>query len=66
MKDERGLPIFEVLEARAACAECIEKLEDPSQCPHMQLERPKWCAFVFWGVNKFACVSGKVKKNSKW
>ena len=44
MKDDRGLPIFEVLEARAACAECIEKLKDPSQCPHMQLERPKWCA----------------------
>ena len=44
MKDERDLPIFEVLEARAACDECIEKLDDPSQCPHMQLERPKWYA----------------------
>lgn len=42
MKDDRGLPVFEVLEARAACDECIETLKDPSQCPHMQLERPKW------------------------
>lgn len=42
MKDERGENVFEVLEARAACASCIEKLEDPSKCPHVQLERPSW------------------------
>lgn len=42
MKDDRGNPIFEVLEARAACAVCIEKLEDPSKCPHTALERPAW------------------------
>lgn len=42
MKDDRGNNVFEVLEARAACASCIEKLEDPSKCPHVQLERPAW------------------------
>ena len=29
MKDDRGNRIFEVLEARAACALCLEKLDDP-------------------------------------
>ena len=42
MKDERGEPVFEVLEARAACAKCIETLPDPSKCPHVNLERPSW------------------------
>ena len=42
MTDDRGEKVFEVLEARAACAECIEKLDDPSKCPHVQLERPAW------------------------
>jgi len=37
-----GQKVFEVLEARAACAQCIETLEDPSKCPHMMLERPAW------------------------
>ena len=36
MRDERGNHVFEVLQARAACAECIEKLDDPSKCPHIQ------------------------------
>ena len=42
MKDDRGEKVFEVLEARAACAACIEKLDDPSKCPHTNLERPSW------------------------
>ena len=42
MKDDRGENVFEVLQARAACALCIETLEDPSKCPHVQLERPEW------------------------
>lgn len=42
MKDDRGESVFEVLEARAACAACIEKLDDPSKCPHVNLERPSW------------------------
>ena len=29
MKDDRGESVFEVLEARAACAICIETLDDP-------------------------------------
>lgn len=42
MKDENENPVFEVLEARAACKICIETLEDPSKCPHVNLERPSW------------------------
>ena len=42
MKDERGEPIFHVLEARAACEKCIQTLDDPSKCPHVNLERPQW------------------------
>ena len=42
MKDENENRVFEVLEARAACQACIETLEDPSKCPHVQLERPTW------------------------
>ena len=42
MKDETNTRIFEVLEARAACSVCIETLDDPSKCPHVQLERPSW------------------------
>jgi hypothetical protein len=42
MKDENNNPVFEVLEARAACQMCIETLADPSKCPHVQLERPSW------------------------
>ena len=65
MKDERGLPIFEVLEARAACAECIEKLKDPSQCPHMQLERPKWCVarcVWIWVFYWYVCIRKSKEK----
>lgn len=42
MKDETGNKVFEVYEGRAACAKCVETLEDPSKCPHVQLERPAW------------------------
>ena len=42
MKDERDEPIFHVLEARAACEKCIQTLDDPSKCPHVNLERPQW------------------------
>ena len=42
MVDDRGNKIFEVYEGRAACAKCVETLEDPSKCPHVQLERPAW------------------------
>ena len=42
MKDESGNKVFEVYEGRAACAKCVETLEDPSKCPHVQLERPAW------------------------
>ena len=33
MKDDRGESVFEVLEARAACALCIETLDDPVRQP---------------------------------
>jgi len=42
MKDDNGDPVFDVLQAQAACAACVEQLEDPSKCPHVQLERPSW------------------------
>jgi hypothetical protein len=42
MKDEMGKPVFEVLEASAVCKTCRDTLDDPSQCPHVQLERPAW------------------------
>ena len=42
MVDDRGNKVFEVYEGRAACAKCVETLEDPSKCPHVQLERPAW------------------------
>lgn len=42
MRDECGNLIFEVLQARAACAKCTAELEDPSKCPHINLERPLW------------------------
>ena len=46
MKDDEGRPVFDVLQAQAACAVCVEQLEDPSKCPHVQLERPSW--YTFW------------------
>lgn len=42
MKDEMDKPVFEVLEASAVCKTCRDTLDDPSQCPHVQLERPAW------------------------
>lgn len=42
MKDEDGNPVFDVLQAKGACDACVEQLEDPSKCPHVQLERPAW------------------------
>jgi hypothetical protein len=42
MKDEEGRPVFDVLQAQAACFACVEQLDDPSKCPHVQLERPSW------------------------
>jgi hypothetical protein len=42
MKDEDGKDVFDVLQAQAACAACVEQLDDPSKCPHVQLERPSW------------------------
>ena len=66
MKDERDLPIFEVLEARAACEECIAKLDDPSQCPHMQLERPKWytCCWLRTPSSVVICT-GRVRRSNR-
>ena len=42
MKADDGTPVFEVLQASAACAKCIAELDDPSKCPHVNLERPAW------------------------
>lgn len=40
--DECGTKVFHVFEAKNACDKCIAELEDPSQCPHVTLERPAW------------------------
>ena len=42
MKADNGTPVFEVLQASAACDKCIKELDDPSKCPHINLERPLW------------------------
>ena len=57
MKDENGSPVFDVLQAQAACAACVEQLEDPSKCPHVQLERPSWCVCVPWPSCQSLCFS---------
>ena len=41
-KDAQGNYVFETLRLSAACVQCTETLEDPSQCPHTKLERPQW------------------------
>ena len=40
--DDTGTKVFHVFEAKNACDKCIAELEDPSQCPHVTLERPAW------------------------
>ena len=39
---DTGTKVFDVFEAKNACDKCIAELEDPSQCPHVTLERPAW------------------------
>ena len=64
MKDDEGRPVFDVLQAQAACAVCVEQLEDPSQCPHVQLERPSW--YTFWWCVTISPVVGSPRRSSKW
>lgn len=36
---------FRVIRVMGACKACIETLDDPTQCPHVDLPRPRWkCA----------------------
>ncbi len=35
-----GEPVFHILHLRSACLECLEKLDDPSKCPHLKLDLP--------------------------
>ena len=40
--DDQGNHVFETMQLRAACQKCIDTLDDPSKCPHENLERPPW------------------------
>lgn len=42
MRDESGRLVFEVMRVQMACAMCAETLEDPTQCPHVDVLPPAW------------------------
>jgi hypothetical protein len=42
MRDESGQRVFEVMRVQMACAICAETLEDPTQCPHVDVLPPAW------------------------
>jgi hypothetical protein len=66
MKDEEGRPVFDVLQAQSACSACIEQLDDPSKCPHVQLERPRWSNKIVLELHVILYILGNRRRNSKW